>query len=151
MRIWCIAGAVIIFVGGVMIGGYLFSKSLPRSFLATGDCGDHCFSKREIAGLITSIAILRAPFMLPNVVLESDKCIAIRYPGSQPKTHYVLFPKHDVKNIAELTAEDVPYVFGCLSMVHELVSQDKMKSYSLQTNGPAQQKIAYLHFHLEAK
>ena len=151
MRIWCIAGAVIIFVGGVMCGGYLFSKSLPRSFLATGYCGDHCFSEREIAGLITSIAILRAPFLLPNVVLESDTCIAMRYSRSQAKTHYVLFPKHDVKNIADLTAEDVPYVLGCLAMVRELVSQDKMEAYSLQTNGPAQQKIAYLHFHLEAK
>jgi hypothetical protein len=151
MRIWCIVGAVIIFVGGVTCGGYLFSKSLPRSFLATSDCGDHCYSEREIAGLITSIAILRAPFLLPNVALESDKCIAIRYPGSQPKIHYVLFPKHDVKNIAELTAEDVPYVLGCLAMVRELVSQDKMEAYSLQTNGPAIQKIAYLHFHLIAE
>jgi Scavenger mRNA decapping enzyme C-term binding len=151
MRFWCIAGAVIIFVGGIMCGGYLFCKSLPRSFLATGDCGDHCYSMREIAGLITSTAILRAPFMLPNVVRESDTCIAIRYPGSQAKTHYVLFPRHDVKNIAELTTEDIPYVLGCLAMVRELVSQDKMEAYSLQTNGPAQQEIAYLHFHLIAE
>jgi len=151
MRIWYIAGAVIIFVGGVMCGGYLFSKSLPRSFLATSDCANHCYSEREIAGLITSIAILSAPFMLPNVVLESDTCTAFQYPRSQAKTHYVLFPKHDVKNIAELTEEDVPYLFGCLAMVHKLVLQDKMEAYSLHTNGPAIQKIAYLHFHLEAK
>ena len=92
MRIWCIAGAVIIFVGGVMFGGYLFSKSLPRSFLATSDCGDHCFSKKVIAGLITSIVILRAPFMMPNVDQETDTCIAIQYQGSQPNSHYVIFP-----------------------------------------------------------
>jgi diadenosine tetraphosphate (Ap4A) HIT family hydrolase len=148
MRTWCIAGAVIIFLGGVTCGGYLFSKSLPRSFLATSDCGDHCYSQREIAGLLTSIAILRAPLILPNVVMESDTCIAMRYPRSRRKIHYVLFPKHDVKNIANLTSKDVPYVLGCLAMVRALVSRDKMESYSLQTNGPAKQEIAYLHFHL---
>jgi|GEM_PF-5251683 len=66
--------------------------------------------------------------------------------GSSPKQSIC-----DVVNIAELTAEDVPYVLGCLALVRELVSQDKMESYSLQTNDPAQQKIDYLHFHLEAK
>jgi diadenosine tetraphosphate (Ap4A) HIT family hydrolase len=148
MRIWCIAGAVMVFAGGLVCGGYLFSRSLPRSFLATSDCGDHCYSQKEIAGLVASIAILRAPFMVPDVVMESDTCIAIRYPKPRVRIHYVLFPKHDVKNIANLTSEDVPYVLGCLAMVRKLVSRDKLKAYSLQTNGPARQEITYLHFHL---
>ena len=83
-------------------------------------------------------------------IVESDTCIAMRH-QIQGKIHFVLFPKHDVKNIAKLTSEDVPYVLGCLPMVRELVSQDKMEAYCLRTNGSAKQEIAYLHFHLIAE
>jgi diadenosine tetraphosphate (Ap4A) HIT family hydrolase len=142
-----------LFLVGVGCGGYLFSESIPRSFLPSAACGKHCYTEQEIAGLITSAAILHAPFLVPKVVLESDTCLSIRYPKPEPhiKTHYVLFPKHDVKNIAMLTPEDVPYVIGCFAMIHELVSRDKLETYSVVTNGPGKQEIAYLHFHLIAK
>jgi len=63
----------------------------------------------------------------------------------------VLFPKHDVKNIATLTSEDMPYVAGCFAMVRELVERDKLDTYVVSTNGPGRQDIAYLHFHLTAE
>jgi len=138
------------FGAGVLCGGYLFSDSLARPMLPSAACGDHCYTPQEIAGLITSAALLRAPFVVPGVVFESDTCLSIRYPLAVRKTHYVLFPKHDVKNIASLTPDDVPYVLGCLAMVRELVERDGLKDYVLQTNGPARQQIAYLHFHLLA-
>jgi diadenosine tetraphosphate (Ap4A) HIT family hydrolase len=60
----------------------------------------------------------------------------------------VLFPKQDVKNIADLTPEDQPYVMGCLALAGALIRANKLESYRLHTNGPGFQEIAYLHFHI---
>ena len=139
-----------LFVAGVACGGYLFAQTTPRSFLAITDCQSRCYDLNELAGLVTSAAIQRAPFLVPGVVLESDTCLAIRHPKPEAKTHYVLFPKHDTRNIATLTPEDSRYVMGCFALARELVVRDKLRAYRLQTNGPALQDIAYLHFHLIA-
>ena len=151
MRAKLIVIGVVLFLAGVGCGGYLFSKSVPRSFLTTTSCGHHCYSKEEVAGLITSAAVLRAPFLIPGIVLESDTCLSIRYPRSRSRIHYVLFPKRDIKNIATLTPEDIPFVVGCFAMVRELVMRDKLQMYTVSTNGPGKQEIAYLHFHLIAE
>ena len=151
MRLKMVVSAGVLFLAGLACGAYFFSKSLPRAFLATASCGDHCYSASEIAGLIASAAVLRAPFLVPGVVLESDTCLSIRYPKPKARIHYVLFPKRDVKNIATLTPEDIPYVVGCFAMVRELVLRDNLKTYEVHTNGPGKQEIAYLHFHLTAE
>ena len=148
MRLNQFAAALVLFTAGVVCGGYLFSRSEPRSFLAFENCQKRCYKPKEIAGLVASSAILRAPFIIPDVVLESDTCLAIRNPKPEARIHYVLFPKHDTRNITTLTLEDTPYVLGCFALAHELVTRDKLQSYRLYTNGPAKQEIAYLHFHL---
>lgn len=150
MRLNQFVVALALFAIGAVCGGYLFSQSVPRSFLAFGNCQERCYKPTEIAGLITSAAILRAPFLIPGVVLESDTCLAIRNPKSETRIHYVLFPKHDTRNITTLTPADSPYVMGCFALARELVSRDKIQSYRLYTNGPESQEIAYLHFHLIA-
>ena len=139
---------IVAFGLGIVCGGYLFASSTPRSFLAIDDCQTRCFDSNELAGLIASAAILRAPFIVPRVVMESDTCLAIRYPKQDIRVHYVLFPKHDTRNITTMTAQDWPFVIGCFALARRLVAQDKLKSYRLQTNGPGMQDIAYLHFHL---
>ena len=92
--------------------------------------------------------MLRAPFVLPGVAMESDTCIAIRHPKPEARAHYVLFPKHDTRNATTLTDQDGPYVLGCFAMARELVARDKMQNWRLLTNGPGLQDVAYLHFHL---
>jgi len=101
--------------------------------------------------MVTSAAVLRTPELVPGVVMDSDTCLAIKYPRPSRHLHFVLFPKHDVKNIASLTADDVPYVLGCFAMVRELVARDRLQDYVVYTNGPGRQEIDYLHFHLEAE
>ncbi len=150
MRFKHIAVALALFTTGVVCGGYLFSESLPRNFLAFKNCQEHCYKPAEIAGLVTSAGIRRAPFFIPGVVLESDTCLAIRNPRPEAKIHYVLFPKHDTRNITTLTAADTPYVLGCFALARELVARDHLQGYRLYTNGPELQEIAYLHFHLVA-
>jgi hypothetical protein len=142
---------LIVFFAGMMCGRYLFSQSLPRSILPFEPCKANCYTNAEIAGLVTSAAILKAPFLLPTVVLESDTCLAIRNPRPEARIHYVLFPKHDTKNITTLTPVDTPYVLGCFDLARELVTKDSLQAYKLYTNGPGLQEIAYLHFHLVAQ
>ena len=142
------AAILLLFTTGILCGGYLFSRSEPRFFLSFADCQKRCYKPNEIAGLLTSSAILRAPFIIPDVVMESDTCLAIKNPTPEARIHYVLFPKHDTRNITTLTTEDSPFVLGCFALARELVSRDQLQSYRLYTNGPAKQEIAYLHFHL---
>jgi hypothetical protein len=150
MRIKLFIAALALFTAGVLCGGYLFSRSEPRSFLAFGNCQHRCFKASELAGLLTSAALLRVPVTIPKVVMESDTCLAVRHPRPQGRVHYVLFPKHDTRNIATLTPDDVPYVLGCFAMTRELVARDRLQAFRMHTNGPDFQDIAYLHFHLVA-
>lgn len=150
MRFRQFAVALALFMIGVVCGGYLFSKSLPRNILPFTSCQERCYKPAKIAALAASVGILRASFFIPGVVLESDTCLAIRNPRPEAKIHYVLFPKHDISNITALTPADSPYVLGCFSLARELVARDHLQGYRLYTNGPAFQEIAYLHFHLVA-
>jgi hypothetical protein len=151
MTIKRIAASLALFAAGIAVGGYLFADTTPRSLLAIGKCGDRCYDANELAGLIASAAIQRVPFLIPGVVAESDTCLVIRHPKPEARIHYVLFPKHDTRNITTLTPEDTPFVMGCFALARELVARDKLKVYRLRTNGPALQEIAYLHFHLVAQ
>lgn len=148
MKFKLVVSALVFFLIGVVCGGYLFSESLPRAFLEVRKCQNRCYRASEIAGLITSAGILRAPFAIPDVVMESDTCLAIRHPFPQARIHFVLFPKHDVRDIFSLKLVDTPYVMGCFAMVHDLVKENKLVRYRVHTNGRGLQEIAYLHFHL---
>jgi len=139
-----------LFAAGIACGAYLFGQSIPRPLLASSACGAHCYTSQEVAGLLASAAILRVPFLVPGVEMESDSCLAIRHPKPDAHTHYVLFPKHDTRNIATLTAADTPYVMGCFALVRALVERDHLRNYRVLTNGPGLQDVAILHFHLIA-
>ena len=139
-----------LFAAGLAAGGWTFSKTIPRTFLMTRDCGDTCLRRNEVYGVIASIGLQRFPGLVPGVVMESDTCLAIRHPKPDMRVHYVLFPKHDTKNVSTLTDADVPYVLGCFAMTRSLVERDGLKAWRVSTNGPGVQEIAYLHFHLLA-
>ena len=88
--------------------------------------------------------------MLPGLIEESDTCLAIEHPKPQrgSKHHLVLFPKADIKNIAEVAEIDSPYVFGCFALVRRIKERFEIKNYKVETNGPERQHLSYLHFHL---
>lgn len=137
---------------GIALGGYLFSATLPRTPLALSDCGGRCLRPNELAGLLASAGIQKLPALmpglLPGIESESAECVAVRHPRPQDQVHYVLLPKHDVRNIAELTVEDEPYVMGCLALAGRLIRRDHLVRYQLHTNGPGLQDVTYLHFHI---
>ena len=85
------------------------------------------------------------------MVVESDRCVAIVHPHPETRRHYVMFPKHVVKNIAEFTAEDQPFVMGCFALIPDLIAKSGTRDYRILRNGPGYQEFAYLHFHFMGK
>ncbi len=149
-RLAVLTGAVA-FVAGLVTGGYLFAKSQPRSFLTIGNCGSSCYSRKELAGLLASAGITLAPGLVPGIVKETDKCVAMTHPFPEARYHFVLFPKKDIKDIGDVALDDAPYVMDCIGVLRSLIDGYRLRYYRVYTNGPGLQKVTYLHFHLVSK
>ena len=132
---------------GILIGGYLFVQSQPRSFLSF-DQGRVHLSKKELAGLLASAGIQQLPGFIPAVVFETDKTIVISSPVPEARLDYVIFPKKDIKNIGEITRADSEYLLDAYLAARHIIEEKKLSKYRFYTNGPGYQKVAYLHFHL---
>jgi diadenosine tetraphosphate (Ap4A) HIT family hydrolase len=138
---------VVTLLGGIAVGGYLFSDSQPRSFLALSNCVS-CYRPSDLAGLLASAGIQKSPGAIPLAVKETDRCVAIEHPFHRAKFHFVVFPKKDIRDIAHISVDDQPYVQDCLAIVRALVVENNLRTYRVETNGPGLQDVTYLHFHL---
>jgi histidine triad (HIT) family protein len=135
---------------GVILGGYLFSNSRPRSFLALNNCGGTCFQANELLGLAASVGIQKFSALAPSVVKETDKTIVIEHPRPEARIHYLVIPKKDIKNIAEVSDADADYLMDAIKVAGEIIREKNLSNYRLLTNGPGNQTVTYLHFHLMA-
>lgn len=145
LKIGLIIGASVI--TGIIIGGYLFSQSQPRSILSIPHC-QNCLSPTDLAGLIASVGIQKFPGTLPSVVQETEKTVVIRHPFPEARVHYVVIPKKDIKDIGSLSEEDMGYLIDAFAVMRGIINQQKLTRYKIYTNGPGLQKMTYLHFHL---
>src|SRR5215813_9345259 len=145
-----LAMGVLCLVIGLVSGGVLFSQSQPRSVLAIHHC-QQCLDVKELAGLLASVGIQKFPGLLPAVVMETDRTIAMQLPSTKQGVHYVLIPKKDIKNIGEISAEDAPYLIDIFAVAQRIIVDKALSKYEIITNGPGYQEVAYLHFHLLSK
>lgn len=132
---------------GILIGGYLFSQSQPRSFLAINRC-QNCLTHEDLLGLLASVQIQKFPGLMPFKVFETDKTVVIKLPFSSHRIHYVIIPKKDIKNIGEVSEADAQYLTDAFFAVRWIIEQGKLSKYRFYTNGPGSQDVTYLHFHL---
>ena len=142
---------ILIFVLGAAIGGFIVTKVRPRSFLNIQNCSTSCLHTNELLGLLGSIGMQYTPTLLPGVILETDHTVVINHPRPSGRVHYVIIPKKDIKNIADVEESDEAYVQDAVAVIGELVRRDKLNQYRVITNGPGYQSVAYLHFHLISK
>src|SRR5262245_25429934 len=145
-----VLAGILIFAVGIAVGGYLFHDSQPRSFLAVSRC-ESCYRPSDLAGLLASAGIQRAGAALPLVVKETDRCIAIEHPFRKMRFHFVVFPKKDVKSIADISVDNQQHILDCLAIIQALVIENGLRSYRVETNGPGLPHVTYLHFHLLSK
>lgn len=107
--------------------------------------------RKELLGLIGSVVVQKMPGMLPAVVLETDKTIAIEHPFPDTAIHYVVLPKKDIKNAGEISSENTAYLVDAYAVMSRLIREKNLRSYRITTNGPGLQDVAYLHFHVRSK
>ncbi len=134
---------------GVLIGGYLFSRSQPRSFLALNRC-QSCLTHEDLLGLLASAGIQNFSGLAPLKVFETDKTVAVKLPFGPERIHYIIFPKKDIKNVGEISKDNVQYFTDALFVARWIIEHRKLHKYRLYTNGPGAQEVTYLHFHLVA-
>jgi hypothetical protein len=134
---------------GIVIGGNLFSKTQPRSFIALRHC-DNCMSVADLAGLLASVGIQNIPGGIPLAEVETDKTVAFKLPTVRG-VHYVIVPKKDIKNVADLSEADSAYLTDAYLVARRLIERDRLSKYRFYTNGPGIQNVTYLHFHLIAR
>jgi hypothetical protein len=142
---------LLVLILGIGIGGILFSKTVQRSFLAVHICEKDCLELKDLAGLLGSLGILHTPSLLPFLEAQSAECVAVRHPKPEGRFHLVFLPKRDVRNVLELTPEDIPFLAGCLALARQQVAKAGISNYRLVTNGPELQHLTYFHFHVIAK
>jgi hypothetical protein len=147
MRKSTVVVAALAFILGGLTGGYLFSDTRPRSFLAINRC-ESCLAPAELAGLLASVGIQKTPGLLPMVVLETDKTIVVRHPRPSARIHYVILPKQDIRDAADIPVEGRDFLVDAYGVAGELVRKEKLSRYRILTNGPGYQDVNYLHFHL---
>ena len=135
---------------GLVSGGVLFSQSQPRSVLAITHC-HHCLDVNDLAGLLASVGIQKFSGLLPSVVYETDRTIAMQLPSAKQGAHYVIVPKKDIKNIGDISAGDAQYLLDIFAVTQHLIKEKALSNYRITTNGPGFQDVTYLHFHLVTK
>jgi len=140
--------SLVFVVVGMALGAYLFSGTQPREFLKIKDCDENCFEAKELLGLLTSVGLNKLPELGPEKIAETDKTIAIKHPTSKLANHYVVIPKKDIKNIADITESDKAYILDALDVIQKLIREKGLAKYQVVTNGPGYQDVTYLHFHL---
>lgn len=133
---------------GVVLGGYLFSDSRPRSILALNKCAGACLQSNELLGLAASVGVQKFSALAPSVVKETDKTIVLDLSDPQGRLHYLIIPKKDMKNIADISDDDGPYLLDAIKTAGEIIREKNLTNYRLATNGPGYQTVTYLHFHL---
>ena len=137
-------------VVGVILGGYLFSDTRPRSFLALNRCEGTCLQANELLGLAASVGVQKFSGLAPSVVKETDKTIVINHPSPQARLHYLVIPRKDLKNIADVSDADGEYLLDALKVAGVIIRENNLTNYRLTTNGPGYQGVTYLQFHLTA-
>jgi len=137
-------GILFVFLLGCVTGAWLFRDVQPRPILNFKP-SRHVASYQELLGYFGSAAMQRFPRAVPFAAMESDKSIAIKYPGGP---HWVIVPKRDIKDVGALAKGDEPYLIDTFAMIGKIAREAHLKNYKVSTNGPREQTVRYLHFHL---
>ncbi|MGR9115453.1 MAG: HIT domain-containing protein [Gammaproteobacteria bacterium] len=141
------AWTLLTFLAGLLTGRLLFTDTRPRELLQMKITA-RGWDANQIAGLFAALVVLKAPRLIPNVILETDKTLVFEHPRPKFKTHYMFVPKKDIKNIGELGTEDMIYITDIFSTLTSIIQSRDLSNYRLWTNGPGKQDVSYLHFHL---
>jgi len=133
---------------GFGLGAWLFVDTQPRNPIQISQCNETCFSQEKLLGLLGSVGVQKLSNVIPSVVSETDKTVAMRHPFPQADIHYVIVPKKDIKTVGDISSEDAEYIVDIYALMAQIISEQNLTAYKVITNGPGFQTVQYLHFHL---
>ncbi|NCF71086.1 MAG: HIT domain-containing protein [Chlamydiales bacterium] len=84
-------------------------------------------------------------------VFENDRIIAFKDINPQAPVHLLIVPKEEIKNLQEVTPEQMPVITEILEVAQQLAKKFEVESgYRLLTNigEDGGQTVFHLHFHL---
>jgi histidine triad (HIT) family protein len=142
-----IVALLVVFALGVVAGGWLFAGTRWRPLLETRR-QEKRIDPEELLGLLGSIAVRRAPGMLPRVLVTTRHTVAFVSPQPEARTHFVIVPRRDIKDVADLRQGDEPYLVDAFAVAGTLARENGLRHWRLFTRGPDAQAVRYLHFHL---
>jgi hypothetical protein len=146
--IWLLLGFFTL-IFGFWLGLFVGVKVQPRSVLMLNKCQKNCLQMNEILGLVGSVGIeLNGQKILSQK--ENDSCFSIKMPLTELKTHYVLIPKKDIRDLGDMSEENLEIVKSCIKIATEYIQEEKLTSYQFTSNGPDYQHVRYLHFHIKS-
>jgi hypothetical protein len=141
------AGYAVVFTVGVALGGWGVRDVQPRSFLGF-DHGRNPTSLAELAGLVGSAVVQHAPGLLP-AIMTTSRSVVVRYPLPGPnRVHLVVIPRRDIYDPGTLAHGDEAYLEDAFAVLGELARREHLARYKIIANGPGEQSVRYLHFHL---
>lgn len=140
---------LLVFVLGFACGAAVFVRIQARPLPPLSDCDrGECLSDPQLLGLLTSVGLRVAPGLMPDVVGRSRHCVGISSPQPEAKIDLVFFPTRDMRNLLDVTPADAPQLMDCFALMRRVAEERGLDNWKIMTNGPGQQRIAYLHFHL---
>lgn len=137
---------IAVFALGVLAGGWLFAGARWRPLLETRR-QERRIDSAELLGLLGSIAVRRVPGVLPEVVMTTPLTVAFVPPHREARTHFVIVPRRDIKDVSDLRAGDEPYLVDAFAVAGALARRNGLKRWRVFTRGPDEQAVRYLHFH----
>ena len=109
--------------------------------------------KTPIGDLIVGFAFGKFSKLLPvKKIKETDKAIAFWHPKPSWENHILIVPKKSIKNLTNISDEDLPYFTESLMVAKEIIRDLKWEkeAYTLSVNGGKRQEVNQLHFHLSS-
>jgi diadenosine tetraphosphate (Ap4A) HIT family hydrolase len=137
----------LVFALGATAGGWFFAGTRWRPFLVPAGSGSG-LKAEELLGLVGSIAVRKAPRVLPDVVMTTKYSVAFVSPWPEARTHIVVVPRRDIKDMADLRRGDEPYVIDAIAVAGRIARLRGLRHWQFFTRGPEAQAVRYLHFHL---
>lgn len=148
-----LGGWLLAMVLGIVLGAWLFHGVQPRPVLEPARPGSAVprFSRKELLGLLASAGIQHTPGLIPLVVEQDSRCMVVRIPTFGELRHFVAFPRQDIADIADLARPGAAAdAVDCVRLLGSLIRYEGYRDYRVYTNGPDQQDMRFLHFHLLA-
>jgi hypothetical protein len=110
----------------VLLAGGVWSTTVPGAAVVESTGSSTSVQPLVWASVrALAAAVQHAPQLIPGVVLETDKSIAMKYPIPwEARGHFVVVPKRDIRDLGTLAKGDEPYLIDAFAVQSALPARE---------------------------